>query len=415
MTQTEKPFQNQNSKQLYAFTEHEFTTCGEIGNTGPNITHCKDAYSNVSWAQNSDFFDIEQEGYQEWTVPEDGTYRIEAHGARGGLPKTNIFRKSDSRPGKGAYLEAEFELKRGEVIYIAVGQQGGNGHHDNHGGGGGGGTFIVRKMKGYDYSTASVSHILAIAAGGAGAYSEERTKLGGHGLYKGRLTESMAERVYADSDRSGGGFINNGNSKTAFRKTRQTVSWGGQSFRYGLIGGNQINTQFLKIVGGFGGGAAEFEGSSAGAGGFFGGERDGVPEGDRNAMSFISGKNLRGQTGENSGDGRVIIRFLENNEFKQCVERCNEANDPERNLGILDNFKNPKNFNLVQGKVSAELRNTKLSDLLTKESYSLIALLGRMDTDTFLDKFEREWQKQVENLPFLKLASYREGICVCEK
>lgn len=62
-------------------------------------------------------------------------------------------------------ISADFELKKGEIIYIAVGQIG----MTIEGGGGGGGTFVVKKPHGSDFSQAKEEDILLIAAGGAGS------------------------------------------------------------------------------------------------------------------------------------------------------------------------------------------------------------------------------------------------------
>ena len=101
-------------------------------------------------------------GYQEWKVPIDGLYKIEAYGAQGGFNKPNNIR---SKPGKGAYIKGEFNLNRDEVLYIAVGQQPVS---RSEGGGGGGGTFVVKKILNSP-DAAKEKDILVIAAGGAGS------------------------------------------------------------------------------------------------------------------------------------------------------------------------------------------------------------------------------------------------------
>ena len=91
-------------------------------------------------------------GIQHWTVPYSGQYRIEAVGAAGG------YEENQSKPqnrGRGTRMVGTFNLSRGEIIQILVGQEGGirnsdlsskvaGGSADSAGGGGGGGTFVVR-------------------------------------------------------------------------------------------------------------------------------------------------------------------------------------------------------------------------------------------------------------------------------
>ena len=58
-------------------------------------------------------------GIQHWTVPFTGTYQITAVGASGGYDN-----KGTAARGRGAYMRGDFDLMKGEVIKILVGQQG---------------------------------------------------------------------------------------------------------------------------------------------------------------------------------------------------------------------------------------------------------------------------------------------------
>ena len=58
-------------------------------------------------------------GIQHWTVPFTGTYRVTAVGASGGY-----YSAGSSARGRGAYMRGDFELKKGKLIKILVGQQG---------------------------------------------------------------------------------------------------------------------------------------------------------------------------------------------------------------------------------------------------------------------------------------------------
>lgn len=145
---------------LYPFSSHTFTNCGAEGRFGPPIADCRTAYSGATWAQNNDYFRQGPfQGYQEWVVPADGIYRITAAGASGGYGGSFAV---TARPGYGAVMRGDFELKQGEVVRIVVGQEGlGNpygGGLNGHERGGGGGTFV----------TTSSNDPLVVAGGGGG-------------------------------------------------------------------------------------------------------------------------------------------------------------------------------------------------------------------------------------------------------
>ena len=68
---------------LYSFSSHTFTNCGSTGKNGPTLANCKSSYV-VTWEDNTDFFNVQTQGIQEWTVPTTATYTIEVWGAAGG-------------------------------------------------------------------------------------------------------------------------------------------------------------------------------------------------------------------------------------------------------------------------------------------------------------------------------------------
>lgn len=92
-------------------------------------------------------------GIQIWTVPHTGQYRIEAIGAAGGYGKD-----SDKRfRGRGTRIIGTFDLSKGEVVKILVGQEGWIDLRYSSSGGGGG-SFVVTKN----------NTPLVIAGGGGG-------------------------------------------------------------------------------------------------------------------------------------------------------------------------------------------------------------------------------------------------------
>ena len=73
-------------------------------------------------------------------MPYTGDYRIEAVGAAGGYETyTNSFQYR----GRGARMIGTFNLSKGEIIQMLIGQEGGI-NKQFVGSGGGGGTFVVR-------------------------------------------------------------------------------------------------------------------------------------------------------------------------------------------------------------------------------------------------------------------------------
>uniref|UniRef100_A0AAV2JAY4 receptor protein-tyrosine kinase n=1 Tax=Knipowitschia caucasica TaxID=637954 RepID=A0AAV2JAY4_KNICA len=94
-----------------------FHTCGAKGPEGPTPSQCTNSYRNsnvnMSVGTRGPF-----KGIQMWHVPESGTYRITAYGAAGGRSVLAMSRSL------GVYLTGDFLLKKGDLLYILVGQQG---------------------------------------------------------------------------------------------------------------------------------------------------------------------------------------------------------------------------------------------------------------------------------------------------
>ena len=167
------------------------------------------------------YFKVPFNGYQYFTIPSDGTYRIIAQGGAGG--SSGISGASAGKPG--CKLQADFVLTQGTVLWIGVGQSGETGHtttSDWCSAGGGGATMI-----GYApaYSTAVLANMtgcLMCAAGGMGA-SEARFG-----------TTTPAASSSADGT-GGGGFTSN------FKAGSNNGAAGGYNSYYtrgGFGGGN---------------------------------------------------------------------------------------------------------------------------------------------------------------------------------
>ena len=130
---------------------YTFTNAGATGREGPTQSQIDSNYSGTNL---EDKVTIITRGIQEWTVPESGTYRIEAWGAKGGSSDEN------RNGGLGAKLSGNFALNQNSVLKIVVGQEGIK-INTNHGGGGG--SFVVKSP----YNTHN--SVLITAGGGGGA------------------------------------------------------------------------------------------------------------------------------------------------------------------------------------------------------------------------------------------------------
>lgn len=111
-------------------------------------------------------------GFQEFTVNKDGIYKLEAWGAQGANYSSSYL------GGKGGYTYGTLNLKKGDVIKVAVGSQG----TSNAGGYNGGGA--VKKGQGGGGKTDVYLNgtLIMLAGGGGGASSKYAGGVGGASL-----------------------------------------------------------------------------------------------------------------------------------------------------------------------------------------------------------------------------------------
>jgi hypothetical protein len=258
---------------LYTFTSpFTFTNAGATGRLGPTLSQLQNSSTGygttgtTAWVGNSNYFGVTG-GIQEWTVPEDGTYQIQALGGGG-------------KYSSGATMRGDFTLTRGEIIRILVGQS----RAANHSGlGGGGGSFVVRSP----YNT--TASILVIAGGGGGGTQANGSTgaVGPHGgttANDGRDAEPATDPTAtvgaggtggsgggngpaAWASGGGAGFSGNGADSREGSQLKGYAS----SFINGGTGAEHTGTSYPKGDGGFGGGGAASFGGGAGAGGYSGG------------------------------------------------------------------------------------------------------------------------------------------------
>lgn len=290
---------------LYAFSAHTFTSCGQSGRTGPSLSTCTSAYE-TTWDSNPAWFGMQTNGIQRWTVPATGTYRIRACGAQGGGNN-----QSPIYPGRGACIQGDVALEMGEVLQILVGQSGSGAVWT---GGGGGGSYVVR----------ADGTPLVIGGGGAGASRTQDARAG----YTDASTGTSGRNGYGStggSNGAGGGVSSAGNRSGAGGGllsaggngvVSTTLSEGGAGFAQGGIGGNCGDCTNAG-VGGFGGGGGAYHAEAPGGGGGYsgggGGQNAGGSLGTWDAGgggSFNAGTNQVNSAGAQVGHGQVTITRL---------------------------------------------------------------------------------------------------------
>lgn len=210
----------------------------------------------------------------EFTVPNNGLYRLEVWGSQGGYGYNNTY-----RGGYGGYSRGDVYLTSGDVLYIGVGGAGGNREVKNalinaggfNGGGnsygtankyvgsGGGATHIALRSGVLSSLESYLSDILIVSGGGgAGAY------------------ESAS---YNSTGGDGGGYIGNSGTTT---NTSYIVG----------SGGSQIAAGSGYITAGFGQGANAVSDSIGGGGGFYGGGGGKYSSGSGGGSGYIGNSRL---------------------------------------------------------------------------------------------------------------------------
>jgi hypothetical protein len=260
------------------------TPCGATGRSGPSQSQCNNSYGpGVVTVQN---------GMQLWTVPNGVcTLTIDANGAQG-------VDRSSAQGGRGARMRGTFAVTPGQVLRIAVGQEGVP--YGSNSGAGGGGTFVV------DHAT---QQPLVVAGGGGGGFN---TFPGGHGLTtlngggpnpgingQGGITHNSTPVGGA-----GGGFFSDGSGSPSNGSN-------GQGFLNGALGGPGSGG---AGDGGFGGGGSQNNGGSnvgGGGGGYSGGGSSGSTAAlsTGGGGSINNGTNPLNQSGVRAGNGQVILTW----------------------------------------------------------------------------------------------------------
>ncbi|XP_019639205.1 PREDICTED: keratin, type I cytoskeletal 9-like [Branchiostoma belcheri] len=293
------------SKEDSGFRTARLTTLGTTGRLGPT------SLGTHYGGQDHEGLVQLKDGIQYFTVPDSGQYRIEAAGSAAGWGRLD---KKSAR-GRGAVVRGTFQLKKGEVLKILVGQEGLE-NKSNSGVGGGGGTFVTKRDN---------TPLLVAGGAGGGDYTKDnrnpnsdgttaaagQSSSGGKDNFTGGSDGKGA--THGDDDHvggGGGGLLTDGASgKTHFGGTDGGYGGeGGKAFVNGGVGGRGVNN---NAEGGFGGGGGSY-GASCGGGG--GGGYSGGGRGDDEwgacaggGGSYNAGSDASGEGGANDGPGYVTL------------------------------------------------------------------------------------------------------------
>ena len=177
----------------FSGASYVFTNAGATGRLGPTQSQIDANYSGTNLANR---VTINTRGIQEWVVPADGNYSIEAWGGQGGRGGID---SADVEGGMGAKIKGTFSLSANSTLKILVGQKG-LGGGDSVGGGGGGASFVI---------SGSSAPLVVAGAGGGGSYHATfepgaSSRIGGNG----KVELSSLTSAGATHNASGGAGFN---------------------------------------------------------------------------------------------------------------------------------------------------------------------------------------------------------------
>jgi hypothetical protein len=278
---------------LYDFTSATFTTGGQNGRYGPNISQIRSGVGSPPWA-NTYLTMPEVNGVSQWVVPQTGSYTITARGGSGG--------NGSSAGGNGAVIVATVALTESQRLNLIIGHRGNN-YGGGQDGGGGGGTCISLG------NTWTSSTLLVAAGGGGGGPSDRGTQAGhsgqagqtGGGAYGGSGGNGAPNGSGSENGSGGGGWFSQGSGNDFGRQIRSTNPAGA-----GSVYGDGSN------AGGFSGGAGGW-GSGGGGGGYSGGspvfQAGTNRSGSGGGGSFVGNgaSQVSATAGAHSGNGSITI------------------------------------------------------------------------------------------------------------
>lgn len=239
------------------------------------------------------------ETIETFTIPETGTYKIEAAGASGTVGNTYAFIGTPPIPGKGATISSIFSLNSGDELTIVTGCMGSVTQatvQDGTGGAGGGGSFVFKRISSITNSSYQIQkgsnyyEVLLVAAGGGGTNDPSELGYATNGP-NGIGATWITPNTTAYSTYTTAGTTNN----TSYPDDE--VLGITQFISYNSAGAYYTNNDGI-CYGGFGGGECGNTWIVPGGG---------WSKSDSAATSFSSGTNTSGTTGTRNGNGYVKI------------------------------------------------------------------------------------------------------------
>ena len=317
---------------LYSFTSFTFThgtwsrqasvsgaprqTVQSTASTGDSLATFKSVYNTATypWINNTLYYNVVTPGFQQWTCPKTGTYRIIVAGAAGGIHPSRTA-------GSGAVITADVSLTVGQIYTILVGKRGENTENSNNAGaGGGGGSFFF-------INAIDTTPIIAAGGGGgsclqqpgvnaslitSGANGNGGSIAGGAigGVNGGIPTVNSGDGNY---DAGGGGGWLSGNGE--INPNADDASFGYAPRNSGRGGFRSADGQDdYGGHGGFGGGGGGTteNGSAGGGGGYSGGGKgsNNVTYGGGGGGGSFSSGTFVSSSATNTGQGYVNIQFI---------------------------------------------------------------------------------------------------------
>ncbi|XP_043836301.1 leukocyte tyrosine kinase receptor isoform X4 [Dromiciops gliroides] len=237
----------------------QFSTCGASGRRGPTQAQCDGAYAggNVAVTVGAEG---SLRGVQLWKVPALARYLISAYGAAGGKGAKNHNSRSH-----GVFISSIFTLRQGELLYILVGQQGGD--------------ACPGQLQSGELEP------LLVAAGGGGRAYLRRLQRG----WLRQTQEKLENRTSAPGIGGRGGAAGGGGGWRSGALSAQ----GGRSLLEGAEGGQGCPGAWAALrwapTGGFGGGGGPCT-AGGGGGGYRGGdtsETDDLWTDGEDGVSFV--------------------------------------------------------------------------------------------------------------------------------
>lgn len=272
------------------FISHRFTNCGQTGMYGPSLSQCQSVYNGSEILKPKYSFSVNDDGYQYWMVPADGTYQINAAGAKGG-DEYGPF-----KGGTGIQIQGNFELNQGDQLILVVGQKGEDGPATATGGGGGGGSFVAKGV------SPSAAVPLIVAGGGGGPNARHYYGDGSTYVYP----RNARNANNGDVSRDWGGYQGNGASYSQIGETNGSHALPFTNSARGGKGGCYYQTE-----GGFGGGGAQGCANGGGGGGYTGGAGGkSVYHSGEGGGSYNVGQDPSA-VGANNGHGFIEIEFVQ--------------------------------------------------------------------------------------------------------